>query len=42
MAACGMDRHGDEIMYDPRSGRQTDTAVSVTVDISTSEAYRER
>jgi DNA-directed RNA polymerase beta subunit len=27
------DRHGDEVMYDPRSGRQTDTAVSVTVAI---------
>jgi DNA-directed RNA polymerase II subunit RPB2 len=33
LAACGKDRHGDEVMYDPRSGRQTDTAVSVTVAI---------
>jgi DNA-directed RNA polymerase II subunit RPB2 len=33
LAACGMERNGDEVMYDPRSGRQTDTAVSVTVAI---------
>jgi hypothetical protein len=42
MAVCGMDRHETKLCTTRVQGRQTDTAVSVTVDISTSEAYRER
>jgi DNA-directed RNA polymerase beta subunit len=26
LAACGMDMSGDEVMYDPRSGRQMDVS----------------